>query len=52
MPPLEAVLASGHPDPLGNGNGLSETERAKLVLFLQSIGVNTLPVEASPNSSK
>jgi cytochrome c peroxidase len=52
MPTLEAVLASGHPDPLGNGNGLSETERAKLVLFLQSIGVNTLPVEASPNSSK
>ena len=45
MPTLEALLASGHPDPQGNGNGLDEAEIAELVPFLQSISVHTAPVE-------
>jgi YVTN family beta-propeller protein len=50
MSALEALLASGHPDPQGNGNGLSETEITALVLFLSAIGIYTLPIEAATGS--
>ena len=46
MPTLEALLASGHPDPLGSGNGLTNEEIAALAAFLRSIGPDTPPVEA------
>lgn len=46
MPTLELLLASGHPDLQGSGNGLSEADIAALALFLRSIGVNTLPLES------
>jgi hypothetical protein len=52
MPTLEALLASGHPDPQGNGNSLNEAEIAELVLFLQSISVSTLPIDAAANGNK
>ncbi len=45
-PTLEALLASGHPDPLGSGNGLNPEELIALVAFLRSIGADTPPVEA------
>ena len=48
MPDLAALLASGHPDPQAEGNGLSETEITELVQFLGSIGPMTPPV-AIPN---
>lgn len=41
---LEALLLSGHPDPAGRGNGLSATDRAALVAFLNSIGPHTPPI--------
>lgn len=44
MPGLAALLASGHPDPQGAGNGLSETEIAALVDFLRTIDAATAPV--------
>lgn len=44
MPTLEALLASGHPDPLGNGNHFTVQEIAELVSFLQSISAETPPV--------
>lgn len=43
MPTLEALLASGHPDPQGSGNGLNETELVTLVTFLKRIGMRTPP---------
>ena len=46
MPTLEALLASGHPDPLGSGNGLNPEELIALVAFLRSIGADTPPIEA------
>jgi hypothetical protein len=42
---LEVLLASGHPDPQGDGNSLEEDEIAALAAFLSSIGPDTLPVE-------
>jgi YVTN family beta-propeller protein len=46
MPTLEALLRSGHPDPLGNGNGLSDEEIAVLIRFLHAIGPDTVPITA------
>lgn len=46
MPTLDALLASGHPNPPGGGNGLDEDEMTALVAFLRSIGPNTSPSEA------
>lgn len=43
---LEALLASGHPDPQESGNGLDDEEIAALVAFLRAIGPDTLPVSA------
>ncbi len=45
MPTLDALLASGHPNPQGNGNGLNEDDITALVAFLRSIGPNTPPIE-------
>jgi hypothetical protein len=45
MPSLEALLASGHPDPQGSGNGLSIGEITTLSAFLGSIGPDTAPIE-------
>lgn len=45
MPTLNALLASGHPDPQGAGNGLNEEEMTALVAFLRSIGPNTPPID-------
>jgi hypothetical protein len=45
MPALGALLASGHPDPLGSGNGLDNEEIAALAVFLRSIGPATPPFE-------
>lgn len=45
MPDLIALLASGHPDPHGAGNGLNNSEIEALSLFLQSIGVDTPPFD-------
>jgi hypothetical protein len=45
MPSLEALLASGHPDPQGSGNGLDEKAIAALAAFLRAIGPDTPPVE-------
>ena len=45
MPTLEDLLASGHPDPLGDGNGLDNEEIAALVEFLRSIGPGTVPID-------
>jgi len=47
MPTLDALLASGHPDPQGHGNGLNEDEMAALVAFLRSIGPDTPPIETN-----
>jgi YVTN family beta-propeller protein len=44
MPTLEALLDSGHPDPNGNGNNLTDQELAALVSFLQAIGPNSEPL--------
>lgn len=44
VPTLEALLDSGHPDPTGLGNGLSDQEKTDLVVFLRSIGITTAPV--------
>ncbi len=38
---LEDLLASGHPDPQGDGNGLSQEEQLALAAFLRSIGAGT-----------
>ena len=46
MPTLEALLASGHPEPQGNGNNLSDEEITMLVVFLRSIGPDTIPLDA------
>jgi len=46
MPTLEALLASGHPDPQGSGNSLHAEEIAALAAFLRSIGRDTPPIEA------
>ncbi len=48
MPNLEALLASGHPDPQENGNALNASEITDLALFLGSIDIHTQPVEAAP----
>ena len=45
MPTLEALLASGHPDPQGSGNGLNPEEITALIAFLRSIGPDTPPLE-------
>ena len=45
MSTLENLLASGHPDPEGVGNGLSTEEIASLATFLRSIGPDTVPIE-------
>jgi hypothetical protein len=45
MPTLEALLASGHPDPQGSGARLSTSEIADLAAFLRAIGPQTPPVE-------
>jgi YVTN family beta-propeller protein len=45
LPTLDALLASGHPEPDGDGNGLSEAEIAALVAFLRAIGPSTPPIE-------
>jgi cytochrome c553 len=42
---LEALLASGHPDPEGDGNGLTEDEIQALSAFLRAIGPGTEPVQ-------
>jgi YVTN family beta-propeller protein len=42
---LEALLASGHPNPPGEGNGLTDDERQALSAFLRSIGPDTILVE-------
>ena len=44
MPTLESLLTSGHPDPLGNGNGLSTQEILALAAFLLSIDADTMPL--------
>ena len=44
MPSLKALLASGHPDPAGRGNGLNAADSVALVAFLNSIGPHTSPV--------
>lgn len=41
MATLEDLLASGHPDPQGPGNGLSQEEQVALAAFLRSIGAGT-----------
>lgn len=46
MPTLEALLASGHPDPQGVGNNLSEDEIAMVSSFLRSIDASTPPLSA------
>jgi hypothetical protein len=46
IPSLEALLASGHPDPQGSGNGLGVEEITALGAFLRSIGPDTPPVAA------
>jgi YVTN family beta-propeller protein len=43
MPTLEALLASGHPDPHGSGNGLDDKAIAALVDFLRAIEADTTP---------
>ncbi len=50
MPTLEALLESGHPDPNGNENNLTDQERAALVSFLQSIGPNSEPLFPASSS--
>jgi mono/diheme cytochrome c family protein len=45
LPTLAALLGSGHPQPHGDGNGLSEEEIAALVAFLRAIGPSTPPIE-------
>ncbi len=45
MPTLEALLASGHPDPTSDGPGLSYEELAALVAFVRSIGPETEIIE-------
>jgi hypothetical protein len=45
MASLEALLISGHPDPLGSGNALGEAEIVALAAFLRAIGPDTPPVE-------
>lgn len=44
MPTLEALMTSGHPDPIGHGNRLTPDEITALVAFLRSIGPGTIPV--------
>jgi YVTN family beta-propeller protein len=46
MPTLEALLASGHPDPQGEGNKLSEDEIVMVSSFLRSIDASTPPLGA------
>ena len=46
MPTLEALLASGHPDPHGAGNGLSDGQVLVVSSFLRSIDASTPPTEA------
>ncbi len=46
MPDLEALLSSGHPDPLGHGNGLDEQQIVDLAAFLRTIGPQTAPFAA------
>lgn len=48
MPTLEALLASGHPDPHGAGNGLSDAEIVMVSSFLRSIDTTTTPFTAQP----
>lgn len=45
MPTLEALLASGHPDPQGDGNGLDEFDIGALINFLTMISVESTPIE-------
>jgi len=51
IPTLLALLESGHPDPGGAGNGLSEQEISDLVLFLRSINSSTEPFSITTSSS-
>jgi mono/diheme cytochrome c family protein len=46
MSTLEALLASGHPDPQGSGNGLDGAQITALAAFLRTIAANTPPFEA------
>jgi YVTN family beta-propeller protein len=48
QPTLEALLASGHPDPHGAGNGLSQAEIGVVSSFLRSIDASTTPHGAQP----
>jgi YVTN family beta-propeller protein len=41
---LELLLATGHPDPLGAGNGLSPAQIESLTAFLHNIGPATPPI--------
>ena len=43
---LAELLRSGHPDPHGGGNGLSEAEIDQLSHFLSSIDADTEPIPA------
>jgi cytochrome c peroxidase len=45
MSTLTALLISGHPDPEGQGNGLTAEEIVDLVAFLRTIGQETAPIE-------
>jgi cytochrome c553 len=45
MPTLEALLASGHPDPTRGDNGLDTQEIAALAAFVRAIHAGTPPVE-------
>jgi cytochrome c peroxidase len=44
---LAELLTSGHPNPTGEGNGLSTAEIEALVLFLRAIGTTTAPITTS-----
>jgi len=46
MPSLAALLASGHPDPGGAGNGLTQEEIDAMAEFLRSIDASTAPFSA------
>jgi YVTN family beta-propeller protein len=46
LPDLETLLSSGHPDPLGQGNGLDEQQIVDLANFLSTIGPQTAPFPA------
>jgi cytochrome c peroxidase len=45
MATLETLLASGHPNPQGTGNGLDDEEIVALAAFLRSIGPETPAID-------